>query len=192
MKLLEERILRDGIVRKGDILKVDGFLNHRIDPDLTSKLGEEFARLYGGQGVTKVLTIEASGIALACFTAFRLQVPMLFAKKSKSANISDDIYKSQVMSYTHNKTVYDIFVSKEYLEEGDRVLIVDDFLAHGEALRGLISLVEQAGATVVGCGVAIEKVYQGGGNDVRKKGYRVESLAKVAAMTDDGKITFAD
>lgn len=188
MKLLEERIIRDGKVFPGDVLKVDSFLNHQIDVALLSAMGEEFFRLFGDCGVTKILTIEASGIAIASVAALSFGVPVLFAKKSQSSNISPDVYCAKVRSYTHNKT-YDVVVSKEYLNPGDRVLIIDDFLAKGEALNGLMELTEQAGASVVGCGVAIEKHYQGGGDLIRSRGIRVESLAMVESL-EDGEIVF--
>ncbi len=184
MKELEQRILTDGRVLPGGILKVDGFLNHRIDPQLSYHMAEELLQLYDGAGVNKVLTIEASGIALACMTAYVFGCPLVFAKKSKSRNISDDVWSVEIESFTHgNRNT--VVVSREYLGPGDRVLIVDDFLATGAALVGLKSLVEQAGGTVVGAGIAIEKEFQGGGNALRAQGMRVESLARIARMTDD-------
>ncbi len=188
MKLLEDRIIKDGKILPGDVLKVDSFLNHQIDVSLISELGKELYRLYSEAGVTKILTIEASGIGIACLTAQYFDVPVVFAKKSRSSNISNDVYMSAVESYTHGNT-NNIIVSKQYLNENDRVLIVDDFLATGNALFGLIDLCEQAGAAVVGCGIAIEKQYQGGGDLIRKQ-YRVESLAKISSMSDDGDIKF--
>lgn len=189
MQLLEDRILKDGKVFPDNILKVDSFLNHQVDLALTAELGKEFLRLYEDCGVNKILTIEASGIVIAGFTAYAFNVPMVFAKKAQTKNISNTVYHSKVMSYTHGK-VYDIVVSKEYLKEGDKVLIIDDFLANGEAMQGLISLVEQSKATLIGCGVAIEKVFQGGGDALRGKGIRVESLAKIASMTENA-LTFS-
>lgn len=189
MKLLIDRILKDGKVLPGDILKVDGFINHQMDVQLLDEIGKEFYRLYGNCEVTKILTIEASGIGIACFVARYFQVPLLFAKKSKSKNISDNVYSSQVASFTHG-SVNTVVVSKEYLHPEDKVLIIDDFLAKGEALNGLIKIVEQAGATLVGTGTVIEKGYQGGGDALRAKGIRVESLAIVDSMSDDGSITF--
>lgn len=183
MKLLEDRILKDGKIFPDNILKVGSFLNHQIDVSLLKEIGSEFRRLYAGSEVTKVLTIEASGIGIAAFTAEAFGCPMLFAKKTQTKNIAGDVYTAKVMSYTHGK-VYDIIVSKEFLHEGDKVLIVDDFLANGAALEGLISLVEQAGATLVGCGIAIEKGFQGGGDRLRSRGVRVESLAVIDEMTD--------
>jgi len=190
MKALEERILRDGKVLPGGILKVDNFLNHQIDPALLYDMAQELKRLYGDCGVNKILTIEASGIAIAAMVGYVFGCPMVFAKKSKSSNISNNVYCVEVESFTHgNKN--NVVCSKEYLHEGDRVLIVDDFLATGAALIGLKALAEQAGATVVGCGIAVEKVFQGGGNKLRAEGLRIESMAKIAAMSDTG-LTFCD
>ncbi len=190
MELLKELILRYGRVYPGNVLKVDSFLNHQVDTALMQEIGKEFARLFKGENITKVLTIEASGITIAGFTASNLQVPMLFAKKSQTKNISSDVYTSKVMSYTHGK-VYDIIVSKEYLLPTDRVLIVDDFLANGKAMIGLIDLVNQAGATLVGCGAVIEKAFQTGGDEIRNMGIRLESLARIKSMTDDS-LEFCD
>lgn len=181
MKLLEERISRDGLVLPGDVLKVDGFLNHQMDVQLLGEMGDEFLRLYSDCEINKILTIEASGIGIACFAAQAFRCPLLFAKKNKSSNIADDVYSAQVVSYTHGN-VSNVIVSKKYLLPTDRVLIVDDFLATGEALKGLISLCEQAGATVVGAGIAIEKAYQAGGELIRSSGVRVESLARIKSM----------
>ena len=189
MKQLEQRIMRDGKIRPGGILKVDGFLNHQIDPALIYEMALELKRLYGDCGVNKILTIEASGIALACMTGYVFSCPMLFAKKSRSSNISDDVYSAEVASFTHGNT-NPVVVSKEYLGRGDRVLLIDDFLATGAALEGLRALVEQAGGEVVGAGVAIEKVFQGGGDRLRAQGLRIESLARIAAMGDDGSLSF--
>lgn len=188
MKLLEEKILKDGKVFPGSILKVDSFLNHQIDTELLAELGKEFARLYKDSGVNKVLTIESSGIAIAAFAAHELRVPLLFAKKSQTKNIAGQVYTSKVMSYTHGK-VYDIIVSKEYLNPGDKVLIIDDFLANGAALDGLIDVIKQSGAELVGCGIAIEKAFQEGGKRLRSQGIRIESLAKIASM-DDSSLKF--
>ena len=188
MKLLEERILTDGRVLPGGILKVDNFLNHQIDTALLHAMAQEFFRLFGSEGVTKVLTIEASGIAIAAMTGYVFGCPMVFAKKSKTKNISDRVWSAEVESFTHVNTST-VLVSKDYLQPGDRVLIVDDFLATGAALIGLKSLCEQAGASVVGAGIAIEKVFQGGGEALRAAGLRVESLARIASMSDDG-LTF--
>ena len=189
MKLLEERILKDGLVLPGDVLKVDSFLNHQIDVRLISALGAEWKRLFQNEGITKILTIEASGIGIACLTAEHFDVPVVFAKKSKSSNIGDNFYKSKVVSYTHGQT-YEVIVSKKYISEGDKILIIDDFLANGSALKALISIAEQGGAMVVGAGIAIEKTYQGGGNDIRERGYRVESLAKILSMNEKDGIIF--
>ncbi len=184
MEELEKRILTDGEVRPGGILKVDGFLNHRIDAQLSYDMAAELKRLYEGAGVNKILTIEASGIALACMTAYVFSCPLVFAKKSKSKNISDDVWAVEIESFTHGNT-NTVVVSREYLDADDRVLIVDDFLATGAALKGLKALVEQAGGTVVGAGIAIEKAFQGGGDEMRREGMRVESLARIARMTDN-------
>ncbi len=184
MKELCERIKKDGKVRPGNILKVDSFLNHQIDPMLSSAMADEVYRLFGNEGVTKVLTIEASGIALAAFVGYKFGCPIVFAKKSKTSNISDEFYTAPVHSYTHG-TDHDIIVSKEYLHPEDKVLIVDDFLAMGAALEGLKAIVEQAGAKVVGAAVAVEKAFQPGGAKLRAEGMRVEALARVASMSDD-------
>ncbi len=184
MKLLEERILSEGTVKPGGILKVDSFLNHQLDPQLLYEMALELRRLYAGEPINKVLTIEASGIALASLTGFVLGCPVVFAKKSKTRNISDALYSVEVASFTHGNT-NTVVVSKEYLHAGDRVLIVDDFLATGAALVGLKSLVEQAGGSVVGAGIAIEKAFQGGGDRLRAQGLRIESLARIASMGDD-------
>ena len=185
MKLLEERIRRDGIVEGGDVLKVDSFLNHQMDVELFAEMGREWARLYAGENVTKILTIEASGIGIACMAALEFGVPVLFAKKNKTKNIADDVYTAKVESFTHGR-VYDIIVSKKFLLPTDRVLIIDDFLANGAALQGLIKLVRDAGATLVGAGIAVEKAFQPGGDLIRAMGVRVESLARVTSMGPDG------
>ena len=188
MELLEQRILTDGKVLPGGILKVDGFLNHQIDPQLLYEMAIEFKRLYDGTGINKILTIEASGIAMAAMTGYVFSCPLVFAKKSKSKNISNNVYSVEVASFTHGNT-NTVVVSKEYLSAKDRVLIVDDFLATGAALVGLKALVEQAGGVVVGAGIAVEKVFQGGGDMLRSQGLRVESLAKIASM-DDHELKF--
>ena len=185
MKQLEERILRDGKVLPGGILKVGSFLNHQIDPQLLYDMALELRRLYAGEEINKILTIEASGIAIASLVGYVFGCPLLFAKKSKTRNLSADVWSVEVESFTHGST-NTVIVSKEYLGAGDRVLIVDDFLATGAALIGLKSLCEQAGAEVVGAGIAIEKVFQGGGDKLRAEGLRIESLARIAAMSDDG------
>ena len=190
MKLLEDRIVKDGVVREGDILKVDSFINHQIDVAFIRELAKEFKRLYAGENITKILTIEASGIGIACITALEFGVPVLFAKKTKTVNIANDVYTSTVESYTHKRS-YEIIVSKDFLKPEDRVLVIDDFLAKGSALHGLIKLINDAGATVVGAGIVIEKVYQNGGQIIRDKGIRVESLAKVKSL-DNGRVEFTD
>ena len=188
MELLEQRILTDGKVLPGGILKVDGFLNHQIDPQLLYEMALEFKRLYDGTGINKILTIEASGIAMAAMTGYVFSCPLVFAKKSKTKNISNNVYSVEIASFTHGNT-NTVVVSKEYLSAKDRVLIVDDFLATGAALVGLKALVEQAGGVVVGAGIAVEKVFQGGGDMLRSQGLRVESLAKIASM-DDHELKF--
>lgn len=190
MKLLEERIKMDGKVFPGNILKVDSFLNHQIDVQLLNEMGKEWERLFGKENVNKVLTIEASGIGIACVAAQYFDCPVLFAKKNKTKNIANSVYKTQVASFTHG-TTYDVIVSKDFLNEGDKVLIIDDFLAQGNALIGLIDLCRQAGAEVVGCGIAIEKGFQEGSARIREMGVRVESLAIVKSMTDD-EVLFED
>lgn len=188
MQLLEDRILKDGRVYPGEVLKVSGFLNHLIDESLLDEVGKEISARFSKENITKLLTIEASGIAIACAAAHYLHAPVLFAKKSKTSNISADCYSAQVTSYTHGTTSA-IVVEKQFISATDRVLIVDDFLARGEAVRGLKSLVEQAGATLVGCAIAIEKGFQNGGAQLRAEGVRVESLAIIDSMTDTG-LTF--
>ena len=190
MKLLEDRIVRDGKIYDGDILKVDSFVNHQVDVKFISELGREFYRLFGECGINKILTIEASGIGIACLVAQHFDVPVVFAKKSKSINISEDVYSSKVESYTHGRT-YDVIVSKEFLGKDDRVLIIDDFLAKGSALKALISLTRDAGAEIVGAGIVIEKTYQGGGDIIRNEyGVRVESLARIESMSVEDGIKF--
>ena len=190
MKLLEERIRRDGVIREGNVLKVDRFLNHQMDVRLFMEFGREWARLYEGCGVNKILTIEASGIGIACMAALAFDnCPVVFAKKNKTKNIAGDVYTSKVESYTHGR-VYDIILSQDFLSPADRVLIIDDFLANGAALTGLIDLVKQAGATLVGCGIAVEKAFQPGGDLIRSQGIRVESLARVKSMSVENGIEF--
>lgn len=189
MKILEERIIKDGRVLPGNVLKVDSFLNHMIDVPFVCELGKEFRRLFETSGVTKILTIEASGIGLACLTAQYFGVPVVFAKKSRTSNISSEVYSTPVESYTHGNTNI-VIVSKQYLGAGDRVLIIDDFLATGNALKGLIELCRLAGADVVGCGIAIEKRYQHGGDALRAENIRVESLALIDSM-ENGNIVFS-
>ena len=190
MQLLEERILRDGKVREGNVLKVDSFLNHQMDIQLFEAMGREFKRLFEGEDISKILTIEASGIGIACVVAQSFGVPVVFAKKGKTKNIAGDVYRSQVESYTHGG-VYDIIVSKDYLKKEDRVLLIDDFLANGKALEGLIDIVNEAGATLVGAGIAVEKGFQPGGKKLRDAGVHLESLAIVESMDEKtGKIVF--
>lgn len=189
MELLKQRILRDGKLKPGGIVKVDSFLNHQIDPELVYEMALELKRRYSGEGINKVLTIEASGIALGIMAAHVFSCPLVFAKKSKTRNISDELYSVEVESYTHGNT-NTVVVSKEYLNKEDRVLIVDDFLATGAALVGLKALVEQAGAKVVGAGIAIEKAFQPGGAQLREAGMRVESLARIASIDENGSISF--
>lgn len=189
MKLLEDRIRKDGIVLKGDVLKVGSFLNQQLDVPFLSELCREFHRLYENDGVTKILTIEASGIAIAALTAQYFGVPVVFAKKSKSSNIGADVYAGKVVSYTHGNEAVAV-VSKEYISKEDRLLLVDDFLARGSALEALQSIAAQAGATVVGAGIAIEKAYQGGGDALRNAGLRIESLARIASMDEEKGIVF--
>lgn len=188
MKALEEKILSEGTVLPGDILKVDCFLNHRLDVPFLLEMGKEIARLYENQQVNKILTIETSGIPIAFATAQFMNVPVVFVKKNKSGNISDSVYSSKVTSFTR-KNVYDAVVSKEFLDSNDSVLIIDDFLAKGNALTGLMDIVNQAGAKLVGCAIAIEKGFQGGGDELREKGVRVDSLAIIESMTDSS-LTF--
>lgn len=191
MKLLEERILKDGKVFPGNVLKVDSFLNHQVDVALLNELGREFYRLFKDCGVNKIFTIEASGIGIACIAAQYFNVPVVFAKKSLGKNIAADVYSTQVQSYTHGR-IYDVIVSQEFLHSDDKILIIDDFLAQGCALNGLIDLINAAGAQIVGAGIVVEKAFQPGGDLIRKKGIRVESLARVQSMNDEGQITFCD
>jgi len=185
MELLEERIRRDGKIRGGDVLKVDSFLNHQMDVSLFAEIGKEFRRLFGDCGVTKILTIEASGIGIACVTAQFFGCPVIFAKKNKTKNIAGDVYTSKVESFTH-----DIIVAREFLRPEDRVLLIDDFLANGSALQGLIKLVEDAGATLVGAGICVEKAFQPGGDRIRSMGVRVESLARIKSMSEETGVEF--
>ncbi len=191
MQLLKDRILKDGIVKEGNVLKVDSFLNHQMDISLFEEIGKEFKKRFEGESINKILTIEASGIGIACIVARYFNVPVVFAKKSKTKNIAGDVYTSRVESFTHGR-IYDIMVSKDFLNSGDRVLLIDDFLANGCALEGLAELVRSAGATLVGAGVVIEKGFQRGGDLLRSKGVRVESLAIIDHMDESGSITFRD
>ena len=186
MNFLEERILKDGVVKEGNVLKVDSFLNHQMDAALIDEIGCELYRRFKDSGITRILTIEASGIALGYAAARAFGVPFVFAKKSKSVNIDGDVYAAEVESFTH-KCTNRVIVSKKFIQKGDRVLIVDDFLANGCALQGLISIVEEAGASVAGIGIAIEKGFQEGGKKIRQRGYRLESLAIVESMDADSK-----
>ena len=190
MNFLEERIVKDGIVKEGNVLKVDSFLNHQMDIDLFHEMGKEWARLFADRKITKILTVEASGIGIACVAAQHFHVPVVFAKKSQSVNIDGEVYSTKIESFTH-KRVYDVIVSKKFLHPEDHILIIDDFLANGCALEGLIDIVNKAGASVEGVGIAVEKGFQKGGDLIRSKGIRVESLAIVESMDDKtGEITF--
>lgn len=190
MKLLEERIQKDGIVKAGNVLKVDSFLNHQMDIALFNEMGKEFKRLFSDVEVNKIMTIEASGIGIACIAAQYFHVPVVFAKKAQSVNIDGEVYSTKIQSFTH-KRVYDVIVSKKYLSPEDKILIIDDFLANGCALEGLIDIVHAAGAQVSGIGIAIEKGFQKGGDMIRSRGLRLESLAIVESMDDQtGAITF--
>lgn len=188
MRELEEKILSEGKVLPGEVLKVGSFLNQQLDVAFLMKMGEEIARLFKDSGITKILTIEASGIAIAVAAAYKLGVPVVFAKKNKSSNVGSDVYATTVFSYTHN-IENNVVVSKDYISSDDVILIVDDFLAKGAALEGLIRLVNQANAECAGCAIAIEKGFQGGGDSIRAKGIRVESLAIIESM-DDTSVTF--
>ena len=190
MKILEDRIRKDGLVKEGNVLKVDSFLNHQLDIELYNEMGKEFRRLFPDDKITKILTIEASGIGIACIAAQYFHVPVVFAKKSQSINLDGEVYATKIESFTH-KRVYDVIVSKKYLSEDDNVLIIDDFLANGCAVAGLIDLVQSAGAKIAGVGIAVEKGFQEGGSLLRSKGVRVESLAIVDSMdASTGEIVF--
>lgn len=189
MKLLEERILKDGIVKEGNVLKVDNFLNHQMDIELFEEMGKEFKRLFSNIGINKILTIESSGIGVACITArYFGNIPVVFAKKAQSINIDGEVYTTKIESFTHKKT-YDVIVSKKYLNENDRILIIDDFLANGCALEGLIKITQSAKAKVEGIGIVIEKGNQKGGERIRSMGLRLESLAIIENL-ENGSITF--
>ena len=185
MELLKERIRKDGKIRGADVLKVDRFLNHQMDVKLFAEMGKEFKRRFAGSEINKILTIEASGIGIACVVAQEFDCPVIFAKKTQTKNIDGAVYTSKVESFTHGR-VYDVIVSKQFLHPGERVLLIDDFLANGAALQGLIKLVQDAGATVVGAGIAVEKAFQPGGDQIRGMGVRVESLARVKSMSAEG------
>lgn len=192
MELLKERIRKEGRIKEGNILKVDSFLNHQMDVELFSEFGREFKRRFADVEVTKILTIEASGIGIACVAAQSFHVPVIFAKKTQTQNIAGDVYATKVRSYTHGR-IYEIIVAKEFLRKGDKVLLIDDFLADGNALKGLIALVKEAGAELIGAGIVIEKGFQAGGDMLRGKGIRVESLAIVESMDEKtGQIVFRD
>lgn len=192
MEELERRIRAEGVVRPGDVLKVDAFLNHQCDVGLFDRMGAEWAQLFAGERVDKILTIEASGIGIACCAARHFgNVPVVFAKKAQSVNLDDELYVTTIMSYTHGRE-YPVIVGRRFLAAGERVLIVDDFLANGCALEGLIQICDMAGAEVVGIGIAVEKGFQRGGDALRARGYRVESLARIASMdAETGEVTFA-
>ena len=190
MQLLKERILKDGIVKPGNVLKVESFLNHQMDIPLINEIGKEFKRIYGDTPITKILTIEASGIGIACIAAQYFNVPVVFAKKAQSINLDGEMYCTKVESFTHKK-VYDVILSKKFLHADDHVLIIDDFLANGCALMGLIEIVKSSGATLEGAGIVIEKGFQRGGDTLREQGIRVESLAIIDSMTDES-LTFRE
>lgn len=193
LKLLEDRIVKDGIVKPGNVLKVDSFLNHQMDISLFNDMGKEFKRLFNDTPINKILTIEASGIGIACVAAqYFDNVPVVFAKKSQTVNIDGEVYSTKIESFTH-KRVYDVILSKKYLSSKDHVLIIDDFLANGCALNGLLNIAQKAGATVEGVGIAVEKGFQRGGELIRQKGIRVESLAIIESMdADSGNIVFKE
>ena len=192
MKLLEERIRKDGIVKPGNVLKVDSFINHQMDVELISEMGKEWKKLFAEKKINKILTIEASGIGIACIAAVHFNVPVVFAKKAKSINLDGEMYTAEVESFTH-KNKNQVIVSKKFLSEDDHVLIIDDFLANGCALQGLIQIVQAAGATVEGIGIAVEKGFQPGGRMIRNLGYQLESLAIVDGMNDEtGEIIFRE
>lgn len=192
MNFLEERILKDGIVKEGNVLKVDSFLNHQMDIELFNKMGQEWKRRFEGKNITKILTVEASGIGIACVVAQHFGVPVVFAKKSQSINLEGEMYTAEVESFTH-KNKNQVIVSKKFLDESDHVLLIDDFLANGCALLGLIQIVQAAGATVEGIGIAVEKGFQTGGTIIRNLGYQLESLAIVDKMDcQTGEIKFRE
>jgi xanthine phosphoribosyltransferase len=191
MQLLKDRIKKDGKIRAGNVLKVDSFLNHQMDIELFEEIGKEFKRRFADKEVTKILTIEASGIGIACIAALYFKVPVVFAKKNQTKNIAGDVYTGKVESFTHGR-VYDVIVSKEFLRPEDKVLVIDDFLANGSALLGLTKLVTDSGATLVGAGIVIEKGFQEGGSIVRQNGVRVESLAIIDSMSEEDGIKFQE
>ena len=190
MQLIKDRIRKDGKIKEGNVLKVDSFLNHQMDVKLFQEIGKEFKRRFEGEEITKILTIEASGIGIACVAAEVFDVPVVFAKKTQTKNIAGDVYTTKVESFTHGR-VYDIIVSREFLGKGDKVLLIDDFLANGKALEGLAELVKKSGAELVGAGVVIEKGFQVGGDIIRSKGIHLESLAIVESMDEKtGEVVF--
>ena len=191
MELLKQRIRMDGVVKGTDVLKVDSFLNHQMDVELFAEIGKEFLRRFADCGVNKILTIEASGIGIACVTAQFFHCPVIFAKKSQTKNIDGEVYTTQVESFTHGR-IYNVIVSKKFLGPGDKVLIIDDFLANGAALEGLIDLVNQSGAQLAGAGIVVEKAFQPGGDRIRAKGVRVESLARIKSMSEENGVEFVD
>ena len=193
MQLLKERIVKDGVIKKGNVLKVDSFLNHKMDIQLFAEIGKEFKRRFADCNINKILTIEASGIGIACIVAqYFDNAPVVFAKKTQSINIDGDVYSTKIESFTHKK-VYDVIVSKKFLNKDDRVLIIDDFLANGCALEGLVDLVKSSGATIEGIGLVIEKGFQRGGDMIREKGLRLESLAIIDSMDDEkGTVNFRE
>ena len=192
MELLKERIRKDGKVKEGNVLKVDSFLNHQMDIHLFQEIGKEFQKRFQGEEINKILTIEASGIGIACIVAQSFDVPVVFAKKTQTKNIAGDTWTTKVESFTHGR-IYDIIVAKEFLGKGDKVLIIDDFMANGKALEGLAELVTMSGAELVGAGIVIEKGFQPGGDELRRKGIRVGSLAIIESMNDKtGEIVFRD
>lgn len=192
MEILKQRILKDGKVKEGNVLKVDSFLNHQMDIHLFQEIGKEFQKRFQGEEINKILTIEASGIGIACIVAQSFDVPVVFAKKTQTKNIAGDTWTTKVESFTHGR-IYDIIVAKEFLGKDDKVLIIDDFMANGKALEGLAELVTMSGAELVGAGIVIEKGFQPGGDELRRKGIRVESLAIIESMNDKtGEIVFRD
>ncbi len=183
MQILKDRILKDGKVKPGNVLKVDSFLNHKMDIRLLKEIGDEFKRRFADVKINKILTVEASGIGIACMVAQAFDVPLVFAKKNQTKNIAGEVFTSKVKSFTHGR-IYDVIVSKEFLSPDDKVLVIDDFMANGCALEGLIEIINQSGASLEGVGIVIEKWFQGGGDRIREKGIRVESLAMIESMTD--------
>ena len=190
MKLLEERIKKDGVILPGNVLKVNRFLNHQIDPELMYKMGEEFARLFKDEEITKIITVESSGIAPAVMTGLALKVPVIFARKHKSLTLNQNMYTADVYSYT-KKTTNRISISKKYVDANDKILMIDDFLANGQAVEGMLEIADQAGVDVAGAGIVIEKSFQPGAQELKDRGIRVESLARIKSLVD-GKVTFME